>query len=135
MELLIGILGAGIGSGIMAILNSALQRKWKKDDAKTNQQDDVQSRLGEIEKRLDQMEARDLERDVKNARIRILRFGDECQHNVLHSREHFEQIIEDVDSYETYCLEHPDFKNNKAALTIHLIKETYQRRLLANDFL
>lgn len=135
MELLIGILGAGIGSGIMAIFNSALQRKWKKDDRKDDQQDAVQTRLEKIEKRLDKMEAGDAERDAKNARIRILRFGDECQHGVRHSREHFEQVIEDVDSYEIYCLEHPDFKNNKAVLTIQLIKETYQRCLLENDFL
>lgn len=32
MELVIGILGAGIGSGIMAIIHAALERKWKKDD-------------------------------------------------------------------------------------------------------
>lgn len=34
MELVIGILGAGIGSGIMAILHAALQRKWAKADKK-----------------------------------------------------------------------------------------------------
>ena len=33
MDLLIGLLGAGIGSGIMAIVLAALQRKWKKDDS------------------------------------------------------------------------------------------------------
>lgn len=32
MEFVIGILGAGIGSGLMAIVLAALQRKWKKDD-------------------------------------------------------------------------------------------------------
>ena len=30
---MIGILGAGIGAGIMSILQAALQRKWKKEDA------------------------------------------------------------------------------------------------------
>ena len=32
MEFVIGILGAGIGSGLMAILLAVLQRKWSKDD-------------------------------------------------------------------------------------------------------
>ena len=32
MEFVIGILGAGIGSGIMAIILACLQRKWKKAD-------------------------------------------------------------------------------------------------------
>lgn len=32
MDLLIGILGAGIGSGLMAILLAAIQRHWSKSD-------------------------------------------------------------------------------------------------------
>ena len=131
MELLIGVLGAGIGSGIMAIVLAALQRKWKKAD----QQDVILEKLDTITTRMDQMEAAAAEREAKDARIRILRFGDECSHEVRHSREHFEQLIEDVDAYETYCSEHPEFKNNKAVLTIKIIKDTYQRRLVANDFL
>jgi hypothetical protein len=126
----------------MTIFNSALQRKWKKDDAKSDQeaaeadqQTIILDKLAELEARLDKMEAADAEREAKNTRIRILRFGDECSHDVRHSREHFEQVIEDVDAYETYCRDHPDFKNNKATLTIRLIKDTYQRRLEINDFL
>lgn len=131
MELLIGLLGSGIGAGLMAILHAALQRKWNKAD----QQNVILAKLGDIENRMDKMEAEDAEREAKHSRIRILRFGDECSHDVRHSREHFEQVIEDVDAYETYCADHPDFKNNKAVLTIKLIKETYQRRLLNNDFI
>lgn len=37
MDLVIGILGAGIGSGIMAILLAWFQRKWKKEDASSDQ--------------------------------------------------------------------------------------------------
>ena len=135
MDLLIGLLGAGIGSGIMAILLAWLQRKWKKEDNSADQLAVLSKNLDKLEKRIDRMEAKDEEREAKNARIRILRFGDECRFDVKHSQEHFEQIIEDVDAYETFCADHPDFKNNKAALTIQIIKETYQRRLLNNDFL
>ncbi len=131
MDLLIGVLGAGIGSGIMAIILARLQRKWKKDD----QQDAILAELTKIQNRMDRMEAEDEEREIKHARIRILRFRDECSHNVLHSQEHFEQVIEDVDAYETYCADHPDFKNNKAVASIQLIKDTYKRRLLNHDFI
>ena len=131
MELLVGILGAGIGSGIMAIVHAALQRKWKKED----QQHVIVEQLDKLEKRLDKMEADSAEREAQHTRIRILRFGDECSHDIRHSREHFEQVIEDVDTYETYCRDHPGFKNNKAALTIQIIKDTYQRRLVNNDFI
>lgn len=128
---MIGVLGAGIGSGLMAIVMAALQRKWKKDD----QQNVILEKLESISQRMDRMEAEDAEREAKRSRIRILRFGDECSHDVKHSREHFEQVIEDVDAYESFCADHPDFKNNKAVMTIRLIKETYQNRLKNNDFI
>lgn len=92
-------------------------------------------KIDKLEQQFNQMEEHDAEREAKNARFRILRFGDECQQQVLHSQEHFDQIIEDIDQYETYCAEHPNFKNNKAVLTIANIKETYRRRVAANDFL
>ena len=92
-------------------------------------------KVDSMSKRLSEMEDKQEEREAKNARIRILRFGDECQHEVKHSQEHFDQIIQDIDQYETYCAEHPDFKNNKAVLTISRIKENYKHRLKDNDFL
>ena len=96
---------------------------------------DVIDKVEKLEARLDKMEKADEEREVLHARLRILRFGDECQHNVRHSQEHFDQVIEDIDNYEAYCTLHPDFKNNKAALTVSRIKEAYQRCLKDNDFL
>jgi len=130
-NLIIALIGAVTGSGVSSIVVVLLQRKWKKND----QHDAIMEKLENIDKRMDKMEAEDAEREAKHARIRILRFGDECSHEVKHSREHFEQVIEDVDAYETYCRDHPDFKNNKAVLTIKLIKETYQKRLSTNDFI
>lgn len=92
-------------------------------------------KVDNLESQFNQMKEDDAEREAKSARIRILRFGDECQQQVLHSQEHFDQIIDDIDNYETYCDTHPNFKNNKAVLTIANIKETYRRRMTANDFL
>ena len=128
---LIGVLSAGVGAGVMAILLEVLKRKWKKED----QQDAIMDKLDQLDGRMDRMKAEDEEREIRHARIRILRFRDECSHGVLHSREHFDQVIEDIDSYETYCSDHPDFKNNKAVASIQLIKDTYKRRLMNNDFI
>ena len=96
---------------------------------------ELMEQVEDLKTRFNKMEENDAEREAKSARIRILRFGDECQQKVLHSQEHFDQIIEDIDQYETYCANHPDFKNNKAVLTIANIKETYRRRMTTNDFL
>lgn len=135
MDLLIGVLGAGVGSGVMAILLAVLQRKWKKEDQTDDQQSAIMEKLDHLNGRMDKMEAEAEQREIKHARIRILRFRDECSHDVKHSEEHFDQVIEDIDDYEAYCTDHPEFKNNKAVTSIQIIKDTYRRRLVNNDFI
>lgn len=66
------------------------------------------------------------ERGAAACRIRIMRFGDEILHGVHHSKEHFDQILIDVTTYEGYCREHPTFRNNIAVETIERIKQVYQ---------
>lgn len=72
---------------------------------------------------------------AKTARARILRFGDEIIHGVRHSKEHFDDILDDMTDYEHYCQAHPDFKNDKTGLTSALIKDTYKECLKNHDFI
>ena len=74
-------------------------------------------------------------REAVSARTRILRFGDEILHDVLHTKEHFDQTLRDITSYEQYCETHPEFENSCAVLTIQKIKASYLERLEKNDFL
>lgn len=67
------------------------------------------------------------EREANACRTRILRFNDEILHNVKHTKEHFDQILVDIDTYEGFCHSHPDFKNNIASLAIDRIRNTYQK--------
>lgn len=60
-------------------------------------------------------------------RYRILRFNDEIMHDEKHTKEHFDQIMEDITKYENYCKEHPSFPNNKAVFAINNIKRIYQK--------
>jgi len=76
----------------------------------------------------------DMDRAV-TARVRILRFNDELLASRRHSKESFDQALEDIDSYEQYCREHPDFRNNKTLMSIQNIKKVYQRQLATHDFL
>lgn len=75
------------------------------------------------------------EREAVACRTRILRFGDECLHDAKHSKEHFDQILRDIDVYEVYCKTHEDFENNQAVMTIDLIKRIYRERSIQHDFL
>lgn len=73
--------------------------------------------------------------EAKTARYRILRFDDEIRHKTRHSKEHFDQIIEDVDTYESYCRDHPRFPNGKAVSATDNVKRTYEKCKAENSFL
>lgn len=89
----------------------------------------------------------DLIREVRNlrdefdesiatqSRTRILRFNDELLRMERHSKEMFDSVLEDVDAYERYCLEHPRYKNSKAVLAIANIKRCYEKCEADGDFL
>lgn len=70
-----------------------------------------------------------------SARSKILRFGDEIRINARHSKEHFDQILRDIDAYENYCHNHPHFENNVTQITSAHIKAVYSDLLVKNDFL
>lgn len=75
------------------------------------------------------------EHEAKAARVRILQFGDELYQNQLHTKERFDQILEDVSDYEDYCRAHPDFPNEKTVMTVERIKAVYQECLKEHSFL
>lgn len=64
--------------------------------------------------------------EIYNCRTRILRFNDEIVRGLKHKKEHFDQILIDVDRYEKYCSHHPNFKNNIATDSIERIKRVYK---------
>lgn len=68
-------------------------------------------------------------------RYRILRFNDEILHEQRHTKEHFDQILDDITRYEKYCDEHPEYENNKAILAIKNVKRVYQKCSDENSFL
>jgi hypothetical protein len=96
---------------------------------------DVKSDISETKNDLNILRQECNERDATLSRTHILRFGDEILHGVPHSKEHYEQILIDVDSYEEYCNNHPEYRNNVAVATIKHIKKMYQKHLEEDSFL
>ena len=75
-------------------------------------------------------------REAEDARNRILRFGDEIKSKqIRHSQEYYNQILADMTDYETYCHEHPTFKNERTIATEQIIRDAYKDHLQNNDFL
>ena len=96
---------------------------------------DVQKAINEISKDLKQHKECETEMWATLSRTHILRFGDEIIHGQKHSKEHFEQVLIDINHYEKYCSEHPTYQNNIASSSISLIKSTYNECLKKNNFL
>ena len=97
--------------------------------------DKLEKRMEQLEKRQDQADAADKKRDAISQRNRILRFGDELLHDKKHSKEHFDEILRDIDRYEKYCDEHKEFENGTTVATSKHIKDTYRRLLETHGFL
>ena len=96
---------------------------------------DINGRVDGLSHKVDDLEkANELER-VRFARQRILRFNDEILCNQRHSKEHFDEILDDITLYERYCREHKEYENNKAVLAISTIKEVDQDCMDTHDFL
>ena len=75
------------------------------------------------------------EENARTARRRFLRFNDELIEGKKHTKEHFDEILDDIDIYVDYCLEHPKYENSKAEAAIKYIKKTYQECMEEHKFL
>lgn len=82
--------------------------------------------LKEVKKEVAELSKSLSEHKANIARTNIVRFNDEILNDVRHSKESYNLVLLDVDSYERYCLSHPDYLNNKTKLSIENIKENYR---------
>lgn len=77
----------------------------------------------------------DDERDADRHRERILQFNNELLRDIPHTREDFIEILAEIDMYERYCHDHPDYPNSRAVHAIANIERVYDDRLKKHDFL
>ena len=100
-----------------------------------DQVNDLQSEVKGMKTEIDTLKKEEELERVRMARQRILRFNDEILFEKRHSKEHFDEILDDIDTYEEYCRTHEDYENNKAVLAIATIREVYKDCLKTHDFL
>ena len=127
MEILktfISACGAAIVAGIFSlILANKNAKKARKDED------------NQVMMKLEAHIQEDAAAKADESRSRILRFGDEVRRGVLHTEEHWIDILLDVDRYEDYCETHPTYENNRATASIKYLKGVFDGRLEKNDFL
>lgn len=96
---------------------------------------DLSDKIDNVEKKITDVKKEVTASDAKGARYRILRFEDEIRHQVLHTKEHYDQIIEDINTYEIFCKDNKWFANNQAHWAIATIRKRYEEHNVDNSFL
>lgn len=123
---------------VTEIDNQSTQRNKRLDakiDESISKLDDRVTRWNEkLDKKIDKLDDELTERGIVACRVRILKFMDEILEGWQHSKDSYNQVIQDITNYERYCAEHPLFKNHQAVAAIEHIKSDYQERLEKNDF-
>lgn len=107
----------------------------KRNDEKKGKKSAVMTAIESLTEKIDYLDDKLAEDRATNARIRILDFSDEVRHGERHSKEAFDQINLDIDTYRRYCDDHQDYKNNRAVMAITNIERVYAKCLEENDFL
>lgn len=89
----------------------------------------------EVIKKLDAHITMDDRRTADGHRARILHFNNELLRDIGHTQEEFFEVLNEIDAYEEYCGQHPEYPNNRAVLAIENIRDVYKERLRKHDFL
>ena len=97
--------------------------------------EDVKRAQRDTRKALDAHIQSDDERNADTLRMRVLHFNNELLRGDRHTREDFIEILAVIDTYEQYCKNHPNYRNNRASHAIANIGRVYDERLKLRDFL
>jgi len=104
---------------------SLIQFLIKRHDEKTGKRAELDKKIDGIRTDLDDLRAEIKKGDALQARRRILRFNDELLCGIKHTKMMFDDVLEDIDTYDKYASSHPEFSNNKGGLAKEHIKNIY----------
>lgn len=131
MTAIVTVVCSAVGGGAMvSLITYLIDRKDRRDDALKELTESISNIYSELAALRGDME----KSEAINARVRILRAADKIRTGERHSKEYYDQVIEDINEYEHYCAKYPDFKNNKAIHAIAFVSEAYEKALKTNDF-
>lgn len=130
-QIVIAVIIAVIGSnGLWAFLQHRMSRK----DTVEDKNDKVEKALKDLSDKMDRLNDKVDQNSATLARTHILRFDDEIINGVKHSLEYWEQSMMDIDTYERYTKNHPDYKNNYAEAAIRHMKKVFDHLKEKNEF-
>lgn len=128
-------LAVALITATVSLITLFSQRKWQKEDRTADRITELSGKINDVQTTLDAHIKADAENDARQARRRIIVFSDECRRGLLHSSEHFDNVLDDITAYRNYCVTHPGFKNEKAAHSIRYVEEVYDQTKRENKFI
>ena len=131
---MVEIVMAVLGSSVLTVI---INRVFNILDRKKDKQDQIISEINEMRSELNKHIEDDEKHRADMCRARILRFSDELRRGIRHSEESFNNILEDIDNYISYCTQHESvYINSKANAAIRNIKTTHDKCIRGElDFL
>ena len=131
---MVEIVMAVLGSSVLTVI---INRVFNILDRKKDKQDQIIAEINEMKSELYKHIEDDEKHRADMCRARILRFSDELRRGISHSEESFNNILEDIDNYISYCTQHESvYINSKANAAIRNIKTTHDKCIRGElDFL
>lgn len=130
MAAIISILSGGVIAAILVFIQYLITRH----DNKLDQQNVILKKLNQLDNTMYQIKSDIQQENAITWRRAILRFGDEVYEDKHHRKDLFDQTLVDIDRYEKYCEQHPEFKNSQAVMTIKMIKDKYKELFIKRKF-
>ena len=127
-ELLLPIIVAVFGStGFWSYIQSKKDKSKEIMDAINGIKTDV----ADVKTDMINLKANIEQTEAMNCRNRIVRFADEVRYadktgTAKASKDYFDHIMHDIDTYTLYCKDHQEFVNGIAEVSIKKIKQAYE---------
>lgn len=123
-DFLLGYIGKTVNASLISSVDSIIS------DVKALSTD-----VNRVEKKLDTHIKTQDEQYAISLRQNILRFSDEIVDGRPHTKEHYDELLRNIDEYYAYCEEHKTFKNSVTDASARNIKARYDEHLVNKDFL
>lgn len=124
--IVVPLIAAFIGStAVFGFIQFIVQFVFTRNDMKNN----FGTKLNEMDAKIDRNHEETNQKIDRNkaelCRTHILRFADDLRNGIHHSEEYFRQQLLDIDTYDSFCKEHPTFSNGLTVIASEYIKNEF----------
>ena len=123
LGILASVVSVLIGGGILAFVQFLISRH----DTKHDKFKEIMEMMTDIKNEVSEIKLDASRSEAVRSRTSILRFQDELYNDIKHSKEYFDQVLDDIDTYEKYCNDHPEFQNGRTKAAAKFIQEERDR--------